>query len=202
MDFRLTSYVANSSMNPHSHEKSSFTVVLRGSYEERICGRRTEHSAGSMLFYPAGEVHSQQFGRMPPRKLIFAPPPTSLELLSEKGIRLNSAPHVDMAGISEIAQRFVAETRNADIFSGLASTVSRSKTRPLRIAHGVKPRLSLQKSPNPLRRLSLPIMYVHNRMQNNILFAYCAPLRAVPSHNETSISSFIAHRSNRLILVW
>src|ERR1022692_1097728 len=43
------------------------------------------------------------------------------------------------------------------------------------LAHLVKPRLTLQQSPNPFRVLSLRIVYVHSCMANNILFAYCAP---------------------------
>ncbi len=78
------------------------------------------------------------------------------------------------------------------------STVSGSKTRHSTIAHIVNPRLSSQKSPNPFRMLSLRSMYVYSCMENNILFAYCAPR----AHNETSIPSFITRRSVRLIFVW
>ena len=62
-DLRLGTYTPGGTMAPHTHEESSFTIVLKGSYQERILGRSIEHRPGSMLFYPAGEQHSQQFGR-------------------------------------------------------------------------------------------------------------------------------------------
>jgi hypothetical protein len=82
--------------------------------------------------------------------------------------------------------------------SGALPPVSRSKTRPSSVAHLVKSPLSVQKSPNPFRMLSLRSMYVHSCMENNILFAYYAPR----AHKETSIPSFITRRSVRLIFVW
>src|SRR5208282_3985679 len=47
------------------------------------------------------------------------------------------------------------------------------ETEPTSLARPVKPRLSLQKSPNPFRMLSLRGMYLHTCMVNNILFADC-----------------------------
>jgi AraC family transcriptional regulator len=116
----LSMYAANSRMSPHLHEGCSFIVVVRGGYQETIRSKDTEHCPGSMLFYPAGEVHSQQFGSSGSRKLIFVPTAPSLEFLSQRGVVLTQAPHVRSPAIAQLARRIVAEKRHDDIFSELA----------------------------------------------------------------------------------
>ena len=115
----LSSYAANSRMSPHLHQDCSFIVVVRGGYQETIRSEDTEHCPGSMLFYPAGEVHSQQFGSSGSSKLIFVPTVPSLEFLSERGVPLTQAPHVRSPLIAQLARRVVAEKRHDDIFSEL-----------------------------------------------------------------------------------
>ena len=114
---RLRSYTPGGTMAPHAHEESSFTIVLSGSYQERILGRSVEHRPGSMLFYPAGEKHSQRFGDHGSHKLIFRPSLSCLELLADEKVLLPQAPHVGSASIRRLATRVVKETRTADSFS-------------------------------------------------------------------------------------
>lgn len=116
-DLRLRTYAAGGTMAPHFHEESSFTIVLQGSYQERILGRNVEHRPGSMLFYPAGETHSQQFGRTGSHKLIFRPSVSCLELLTDGKVRLPRAPHVGATSISALANRIVKEMTREDSFS-------------------------------------------------------------------------------------
>lgn len=116
-DLRLGAYAAGGTMAPHAHEQSSFTVVLHGSYHERICGRSVEHRPGSMLFYPAGETHSQQFGPDGSRKLIFRPNSSCLDLLAEGKVPLEHAPHVRSTQIRQLANRAAREMRDGDSFS-------------------------------------------------------------------------------------
>ena len=119
-DLRLGTYTPGGTMAPHAHEESSFTIVLKGSYQERILGRSVEHRPGSMLFYPAGENHSQEFGRHGSHKLIFRPSVSCLELLADEKVRLPQAPHIGSASIKGLAIRVVKEMRTADSFSPLA----------------------------------------------------------------------------------
>ena len=116
-DLRLGTYTAGGTMAPHIHEESSFTIVLQGSCQERILGRSVEHRPGSMLFYPAGEKHSQQFGRNGSHKLIFRPSVSCLKLLTDEKVRLPQAPHVSSTSITWLANRVVKEMRKADSFS-------------------------------------------------------------------------------------
>ncbi len=116
-DLRLGTYRAGGTMDPHAHEESSFTIVLKGSYQERILGRSLEHRPGSMLFYPAGEKHSQEFGRHGSHKLIFRPSASCLELLTDEKVCLAQAPHINALSIKGLATRVVKEMRTADSFS-------------------------------------------------------------------------------------
>ncbi len=119
-DLRLGTYTPGGTMAPHAHEESSFTIVLSGAYQERILGRSVEHRPGSMLFYPAGEKHSQRFGRNGSHKLIFRPSVSCLELLADEKVRLLQAPYVGSAAIRGLAIRVVKEMRTADSFSPLS----------------------------------------------------------------------------------
>ena len=70
-----------------------------------------------MLFYPAGEKHSQQFDRNGSHKLIFRPSVSCLKLLTDEKVRLPQAPHVGSTSIRWLANRVVKEMRKADSFS-------------------------------------------------------------------------------------
>jgi AraC family transcriptional regulator len=117
--FWMSSYEANSKMQAHSHDESHFTVVLQGSYDEVIDGETAQHLAVSMLFYPAGQAHSQMFGGTESRGLMFTPPTSCLDLLSEQGFALDRASHLEGGSVSHIAQRFLVEARHEDPFTEL-----------------------------------------------------------------------------------
>ncbi len=106
-------------MAPHSHKECSFTIVLEGSYRENIRGREVEHKPGAMLFYPAGETHSQSFGPIDSRKLIFRPDDTWLEFLKDQKVPLAQAPFLRTASVTELARRVVRELQASDSFSAM-----------------------------------------------------------------------------------
>jgi AraC family transcriptional regulator len=118
-NFRVSSYEANSKMLAHSHDAHHFTVVLKGSYQEVIDGKTNRHGAGSMLFYPAGHVHSQRFGEAAAQGLVFGPPASCLDLLTEQRFRLDRAAHLEAGSVSHIAQRFLWEAAHEDPFTGV-----------------------------------------------------------------------------------
>jgi len=106
-------------MKPHQHENDHFTIVLMGSYHEEIRGRRTEHRSGCMLFYPAGETHSQEFGDAGSSALIFRPKSAWNEILISEAIPLREAPFVDSGLGRSLAKRLLQETKRNDAFSEL-----------------------------------------------------------------------------------
>jgi len=72
----LSSYAVNGRMSPHLHQEPSFSIVVRGRYQETIRSIRSEDTEPwprSMLFYPPSEVHSPQFSSSGSSKLIFVP---------------------------------------------------------------------------------------------------------------------------------
>ena len=85
---RVSTYQPNATMAPHSHEDCSFCVVINGTYREHIRDQHEQHGNGHMLFYPAGEVHSQEFGVSGSRKIIFTPQRSSLAFLTGRGVAL------------------------------------------------------------------------------------------------------------------
>lgn len=70
-----------------------------------------------MLFYPAGEEHSQQFGPQGSHKLISHASVSCLDFLTGEKVRLPQAPHVASTSIRELASRVVKEMRSPDSFS-------------------------------------------------------------------------------------
>lgn len=118
-DLRVRTYAAGGMMAAHSHEDSSFTVVLNGSYRENIRGRNLEHKPGAMLFYPAGEIHAQSFGPTGSRKLIFRPSATCLEFLEDGRVPLAQAPFLAAASVRELARRVALELQTSDFFSSM-----------------------------------------------------------------------------------
>jgi AraC family transcriptional regulator len=117
---RVSTYQPNATMAPHWHEDCSFCVVISGTYREHIRDQHEQHGNGHMLFYPAGEVHSQEFGVSGSRKIIFTPQPSSLEFLTEHGVALANAPAVQSSAFPTLANRILSELRKPDQFAELA----------------------------------------------------------------------------------
>lgn len=117
---RISTYQASTTMAPHWHEESTLCVVINGTYREHIRDHHDEHGQGHMLFYPAGEVHSQEFGRSGTHKMIFLPQQSSLEFLQEHGISLSDAPAIRSTALGPLGSRILAELRRPDQFAEIA----------------------------------------------------------------------------------
>jgi AraC family transcriptional regulator len=117
---RISTYQPNATMAPHFHEECSFCLVINGSYREHIRDQHDVHRSGHMLFYPAGEMHSQEFGGSGSRKIIFTPQRSSLEFLEEHGVSLAHAPAIRSTALAPLGSRILAELRKPDQFAELA----------------------------------------------------------------------------------
>jgi AraC family transcriptional regulator len=117
---RVTNYPALGAMAPHYHDDSSFIVVVRGAYVERLGGHDAEHATGRMLFYPAGEWHSQRFGPHGARKIVFRPEPSWLDYLRNRGIASDEPRHIDGPAIRQLSTRLLHELESDDGFAALA----------------------------------------------------------------------------------
>jgi AraC family transcriptional regulator len=114
---RVGEYAGPGAMAPHAHERDSLSFPLGGFYVERICGRETGHRLGDILFYPAGEMHSQLFERRT-HTLMIAPCAEARDRLASR-LRLSEAPHGRARRLGAIALRLAEEARRPDSQSEL-----------------------------------------------------------------------------------
>jgi AraC family transcriptional regulator len=115
---KVSRYAAGA-MAVHSHETCSLTLVLGGGYEETIRGRAASHGAGALLFYPAGEPHSQRFPATGALKLCLSPTTTMLDYLAER-LPLAEAPVAAAPELMRLGRRMAQEIRMADAYSRMA----------------------------------------------------------------------------------
>lgn len=109
-------YDAGSSIAPHAHAHPSLTIVLGGSYEEAVGGRRGIEAPGSALVCPAGLPHAQQFGTRGARKIIVTPTGDLLDYLTGT-TTFRDAPVTRSTAISGLAARIDSERHTNDAFS-------------------------------------------------------------------------------------
>lgn len=117
---RVTDYAPQTGMAPHLHDEPSLIVVVGGAYLDRVQGAEVEHRPGRMILCPASVMHSQRFGAAGARKIVFTPPPSSLQYLTDHGVSLDHSRYIDAPGISPLSHRLLAERQNDDAFTPLA----------------------------------------------------------------------------------
>ncbi len=117
-EVRLSTYPAGLAMDLHSHDEASLSLVLSGSYEERIRGRCGEYDNGALLVCPSFEPHAQRFGLGGLSKVVFSPTAEGIGQLSE-ALRFSEAPAVQSRGLADLGRRFARELQVADDFSAL-----------------------------------------------------------------------------------
>ena len=100
-EIRLSRYAPAQVMAPHEHDEASLSLVLAGSYEERIRGRCGEFGAGALLVCPAHERHAQRFGAAGLRKIVLSPTPEAVARLQE-AMRFADAPAVRSRALAEL----------------------------------------------------------------------------------------------------
>lgn len=115
---RLSNYAPGHVMGAHEHDEASLSLVLAGSYEESIRGRRGEFGPGSLLVYPPHERHAQRFGATGLRKIVLEPTSEAVARLQE-AVRFADAPAVQASSLAELGQRIARELCTADDFSPL-----------------------------------------------------------------------------------
>lgn len=115
---RLLRYDPGVVMDAHAHGEASLSLVLSGSYEERIRGRCGEFESGSLLVCPPHERHAQRFGAAGLRKIVLTPTAEGVARLGE-AIRLADGPAVRTAALAALGRRIAQELQARDDFSPL-----------------------------------------------------------------------------------
>jgi len=117
-EIKQANYAPGWVMEPHLHSRTSLSLVLAGSYEERIRGRCGEFQIGALLVCPPNEMHDQRFGAQGVRTLVFTPTPEALARLEEV-VRIADAPAVRTLSLAEVGRRIAQELHTSDDFSAL-----------------------------------------------------------------------------------
>lgn len=109
-----------SQKNPrHSHEDSTFCLVLKGGFTEFHLGRATTCQPSTLLFYPSGASHEDHFEITGGRCLIIELKPIWVERLREYSALLEKAAHFHGGQLSAIALKLYREFSFADELSPL-----------------------------------------------------------------------------------
>jgi AraC family transcriptional regulator len=119
-NLRIAEYEPHAAMAPHRHDDASFGVIVSGDFVERIGRGERNYATGCVSFGPAGIVHSQSFGAMGARQIIFRPQDAWLAYLADCRLGLDDAPYVHAAIFRELGQRLLNEMHNDDDFSLVA----------------------------------------------------------------------------------
>ncbi len=113
-------YPPASSLPRHAHELACMTLVLKGSCTETVGRRPRECTPYSILIKPAGEVHSNRYGRGGAQCLIIEVKPERLESISSFTDALGRVEHARGGLLPALAARLYKEFRIKDSASKLA----------------------------------------------------------------------------------
>jgi AraC family transcriptional regulator len=105
---------------PHYHEHANIALTLDGSFLETVGTKPYEVSPRSVIFRPAGEKHSNQYGKAASHSLIIEVRPQLLEDLRQVTGILDVASYVESGLISHLALRIFREFRTLDAVAPLA----------------------------------------------------------------------------------
>lgn len=104
----------------HFHEHANIALAVEGSFMETIGPRPYEVNPHSVIFRPAGERHSNHYGKSAAQSLIIEVRPQRLaEMRQVTGI-LNHASYVQAGLIPHLALRILGEFRMLDAVTPLA----------------------------------------------------------------------------------
>lgn len=82
-------YLPNQRHSKHSHERATFCLVLQGRFTETHGRDSLACVPSTLLFYPAGETHSESFHNLRSRCFVIELKPTWLERLDDFSALVN-----------------------------------------------------------------------------------------------------------------
>lgn len=82
-----TSYRPGQLIHSHDHDRPMIVLILGGAMTEHVLGRALHCPAGTVLFHPAGEIHSHRFGASRSQCLVLTVEPFWLDRVQvERGL--------------------------------------------------------------------------------------------------------------------
>ena len=115
-----TTHPPNRILPQHYHQHPNLSLVLSGSFTESVHRNSLECGPQSLLIKPAGEPHSNQYGRKGVRCLVIEVLPRWIELLHPWSKVFDAVDHIQRGVLSLLAMRIYKEFRSLDSASMLA----------------------------------------------------------------------------------
>jgi AraC family transcriptional regulator len=107
------------SLVSHCHERPYFSLLMEGSYTEKLRTRDELCSRGVVIFHPPEEVHSDKFQEHRSRCLNVHLEQETWTRLQEEGIKLNRRLYCTAGFVPHLARRIDLELRKHDPISEL-----------------------------------------------------------------------------------
>lgn len=115
-----TAHKPNQTLPEHYHQQANIAFVLSGSFTEIVGKRRFDCASQSLIIKPAGEAHSNQYGRGGMHCLVIEVQPQKLESLHPLATAFSRVNHVRGAMLSMLGMRLYKEMHLMDSASLLA----------------------------------------------------------------------------------
>jgi AraC family transcriptional regulator len=113
-------FAAGSVLEPHTHDRAIFAVMLDGSFEKATSGRRLQCEPAAVWTEPAEERHANYIGARGAHVLVVQPDPAHMETFSPFGEIFVSGSFTRHPGVAIDARRVIAELVLGDSLSPLA----------------------------------------------------------------------------------
>lgn len=118
--FTEARFSAGDVLPPHSHDRPIMAVMLDGSFDTAISGRRFPCTPGWAWTEPCEERHANYIGRRGARVLVMQPDPSAATPFEFIGPLIEDIAHVRDPIVAVDARRVLAEMDRGDSLSGLA----------------------------------------------------------------------------------
>lgn len=120
--FRITDawFPPGARLPDHAHERTTFAVMIDGSFDLKFGGRRLECPPSTVLTEPAGERHANEIGTRGAHVVVVQPDPEDEEIVEPCARMLERLNHFSAGNIAEMARRLGREAREPDEMSPLA----------------------------------------------------------------------------------
>ena len=171
-------FTAGDILHPHSHDRPIMAVMLSGSFDTAIMGRRFECLPDHAWTEPCEERHANYIGQRGARVLVFQPDPAYAGLSNFILPLIEHVAHVHDPMVSLDARRVLNEMNQSDAFASLAidALMIGMLVRVARAQH----RLATRRRPSWLRRVREKL---HDDFRNPPTLVELAMLAGVsPTH--------------------
>lgn len=118
--FTEARFGAGAALHPHTHDRPIMSVMLEGSFDTVIAGRRVPCNEGWSWTEPCEERHANYIGTKGATALVMQPDPAATSAFEFIGPLLDAIEHVRDPIVSLDARRLLAEMDRNDALSPMA----------------------------------------------------------------------------------